>query len=62
MLLASNQILKVGLLRRAALQEQKEVKGLFIFHQTKIWCAKNVLANIPTEKRGDFVVDRLHQT
>jgi hypothetical protein len=58
LLLARYQILEVGLLRRSALQQQKELQGPRVFYRAKVWRVCNVLADISLQGCQNMFVDR----
>ena len=62
LLLARYQIIEVGLLRGAALQQQKEVQGFGVFHRTKVRRPSDVLTDIPFQGDQDMLVDGVNQT
>ena len=58
LLLARYQILEVGLLRRSALQQQKELQGPRVFYRAKVRRVCNVLADISLQGCQNMLVDR----
>ena len=57
--LASEEIVQVGLLRGAALQQQIEVQWLPVLHRAKVWRCSEVLADIALQGDAGILVDGL---
>lgn len=62
LLLAGDQILEVSLLGRSALEQEKQVEGLRVFHRAQVRGPSHVGADIALQGCQDMLVDGFNQT
>ena len=61
LLLAGDQVLKVGFLRRSMPQHEEKLERLRVFYRAKVRRVCNVLADISFQGCQNLLVDRRHQ-